>query len=157
MTGTKPIRVISGSSPNSSLGPSSRIRSRSTSSRRRSATATDTAAPNEWPRNSASVHVDPLQRLGHGRGLALERVVAERLCRSAVAEQVDSHHAVVGGQQRREPVEPVHRAGEAVQQHRGWRGAVALVEHVEIALACGHQAARPGARRTRLAPDQRAG
>jgi cytochrome P450 len=106
------------------------------------------------PHEQGRVHVEALEGLDHGAGLALERVVAERLGGPAVAEQVHAHDAMVGGQQRREAVEPVHRAGEAVQQHGGRRAALALVEHVQVALARGDQSARPSAGRARLASDR---
>ena len=73
--------------------------------------------PSECPTIGRAGHVEGLEQVAHAAGVGAERVVAERLGRLAVTEQVGGDHVVTLGERRHHVLPGARAPRQAVEQH----------------------------------------
>jgi hypothetical protein len=82
----------------------------------------DDVAAARVPDGDDAVDAERVEHAARGARLVLHRVARRRLLRAAMADQVEAHDAMRGGEWLDDRVPGSHRAGEHVhQQHRGRR------------------------------------
>ena len=75
------------------------------------------AATERVPDDGRARHVEGLEQVAHAAGVGAERVVAERLGRLAVTEQVGGDHVVTLGERRHHVLPGARASRQAVEQH----------------------------------------
>ena len=93
--------------------------------------ARTTSAPKECPTAVAPLVPSRCRTPDMARACAAASSVG-RGAGAAVAEQVDADHPVLGGEFGGHPVEPVHRAGEAVHEDHGRSVLGSVLAHVHV-------------------------